>query len=489
MSEALGAALPGVGGETGARPPETILQFGTGVFLLGFVDWLFEQLNRNTGFDGGVVALKARPGNSAQLAPLNRHDGRFYVQLQGLRDGELVDQLDTVDCLRRAINPFEAYSDTRELMVSPTLRFVVSNTTEAGIVYREQAAPSESMPQTFPALLTALLYERYIALAGEGDGGSLSILCCELIEHNASRLAELVQRHAADWEYPAGFDAWLEQNVDFCNTLVDRIVPGSSSRHVAGDGSGEEHLVVEAEAFYAWVIEAPEHVRKQLPFEQAGLDVQFVDDLDPYRERKVRILNGSHTATFALSLMLGVPTVYEATQHPLLGRFLQSLIYCEVCSTLAGSAEENRQYAASILERFQNPYLEHRWENIALNAVSKWRARLLPTLLDYHASRGSWPDLIVASLAALLLFYRGPWRGQDLPVQDDPAIIALIQRCWSEAEDNATAIRALLSQEELWGQDLSAQPGLSEALCDSVAALEADPAQALGSLLDPPERD
>ncbi len=456
---------------SGSRPPETILQFGTGVFLLGFADWIVEQLNRKSGFAGGIVAFKARPGSSASLAPLNRHGGEFHVWLRGYAGEELVDRVDSVHCLRRAINPFADYAAALQVARSAQLQWVISNTTEAGIHYRQQASPQDgALPDTFPALLTALLYERFRQFDGAAERG-LAILCCELIENNAASLLAIVQRHAADWGLPAQFTDWLEASNAFCNTLVDRIVTGETAARPGNVELPEGALVIEAEAFHAWVIEAPAWVRGKLPVADSGLQVEFVDDLRAYRERKVRVLNGAHTATFALSLMAGVPTVYQSMQTAYLRAFLESLLRAEIAPTLGGDSAANRQYIDAILQRFDNPYLEHRWQDIALNALSKWRARLLPTLCDVQAQRGDYPPLLSLSLAALLAFYRGSWCGEQLPVRDDPEAIARIQAAFSAASTEA-AVASVLGDAKVWGTRLPPLPGLAAQVAAHIAALE-----------------
>ncbi|TXS96081.1 tagaturonate reductase [Parahaliea maris] len=458
---------------TGSAPaPATVLQFGTGVFLLGFVDWIIQQLNERAEFDGRVLALKARPGSSASLAPLNQYSGRFEIWLRGYRNGELIDEVQPVNCVQGAVNPFADYAVALEQAASDEWRWVVSNTTEAGIRYTAQQAPQDAVPTTFPALLTAMLHHRFVHYRGAGERG-VTVLCCELIEDNASTLRDIVLRHAGDWNLPADFSDWLQASCAFCNTLVDRIVTGEPASAPPARTLPSDAPLIEAEAFYSWVIQAPPAVWARLPVERAGLDgVQFVDDLKPWRERKVRILNGAHTAGFALSLMLGVPTVFDSMSNPLLRRYLERLIYDEVCPTLAG--EDIEVYAAAILERFDNPHVEHRWENIALNALSKWRARLLPTLLDAAAGRDSLPPLLVLSLAALLCFYRGQWQGRTLPVRDDEAAVAELRRLWQSGAEPSLAIAAILDSDVIWGEKLPPVSGLVDALSDVISRMECD---------------
>lgn len=439
--------------------PERVLQFGTGVFLLGFADWIIEQLNRQTDLAAGVVALKARPGNSDSLAPLNR--GSFRVHLRGYSGDELVDRVDTVHCLQRALNPFEDYAEAVRIACSETLEFVVSNTTEAGIIYRQQPLPEQVTPTTFPGMLTALLYQRFRHFDG-APGRGLAILCCELIEHNGDTLRGIVQRHAGDWDYPGAFRDWLDTDNAFCNTLVDRIVTGART-----DAQG---LLIEAETFHTWHIQAPEWVRARLPVAGTGLDVSFVDELGPYRERKVRILNGAHTGCFALSLLLDVSSVYASAQHPLLGRYLEQLVYREICPTLPG--EDTRAYAAAILQRFHNPHIEHRWQSIALNALSKWRTRLLPTLLDSWRARGELPPLLVLSLAATLAFYRGQWQGRALPVQDDAGVLDAVGVAWCHGGSTLQAVERLLASAAVWGEPFPDLPGLPAAVAAALDAME-----------------
>lgn len=450
-----------------SHTPERIIQFGTGVFLLGFVDWIVEQLNRRSDFDAGIVAFKARPGSSVSLEPLNRHGGQFHVWLRGFEGGELVDRLDTIDCLNRAVNPFEDFAAVESLAASPDLRWLVSNTTEAGISYRPEVGGGQTVPTSFPGMLTALLYRRYQAFSGE-RGSGLAILCCELIEGNGDALQAIVTRHAREWGLGEGFLGWLDAENAFCNTLVDRIVTGTPGGSPPGAGLADDALVIEAEAFHAWVIEAPAWVRSGLPLEGAGLNVQFTDDLRPYRERKVRILNGAHTGCFAASLLLGVATVFATTEHELLSRYLRRLVIDEICPTLGGDQEAVRVYAEAILQRFRNPYVEHRWRSIALNAVSKWQARLLPTLRDASQQRGELPPLLVFSLAALLVLYR---EGGDA-VQDDEALLAAMDSIWSRGDGSLAAVTAVLEHPAIW----------NDPPCQQVPGLAAGVAKCLGDI-------
>ncbi len=444
----------------GGRPAETILQFGTGVFLLGFADWIVQQLNEQAAFDGGIVAFKARPGSSASLEPLNRHHGEFHIALKGFAGGELIDRVDTITCLRRAINPFEDYAAAGAIAGSESLQWVISNTTEAGIVYREMPAPDQQVPGTFPAMLAALLYERFCRFGGAAGSG-LAILCCELIENNASVLRDIVRRHALDWLLPETFIAWLDRENAFCNTLVDRIVTGVATQIPVNSGLGEDALLIEAEAFHSWVIQAPEWVRARLPLAGTDLQVEFVDDLRPARTRKVRVLNGAHTATFALSLMAGVSSVYRSMQTDYLRGFLEQVLYTEVAPTLEGDPAANRQYIDAILQRFDNPFIEHRWQDIALNALSKWHTRLLPTLVDSRARSGEYPPLITLSLAALLLFCRGEWQEEALPLRDDASALAKIANAFASGGKEVGAVEAIFADATIWGEAFPDLPGLA----------------------------
>ena len=425
-----------------------VYQFGTGVFLLGFVDWILEQLNEESDLNIQVLALKARPGDSALIEKINAHRGKYGVHLRGLLDGVVIDRRDLISCLTGAVNPFACTDQAVALAVNPSWQWLISNTTEAGIQYTKQELSPAEVPQNFPALLAYLLWQRF-ERCGQQSAPGVQVLCCELIENNAVHLKAIIKQHVQDWLLPTAFSDWLDKQCGFYNTLVDRIVTGGDTLWQGEVGS----VSVIAEPFYEWVIEAPATIAEQLRIPN-NFSVILTDDLSSFRNRKVRILNGVHTGTFAIALLSGIALVSEAEAHPVVGRYMRDLARTEIAPTLRRQHADINDYIDSILERFANTAIAHRWQNIAMNAVSKWCARLMPTLIDaIHLQ--SEVRLIALSLAGLLVFYRRECLMQGHLLNDDADVLSTMSRVWRNGESLPSQVAELLQTTVLWGMDLS----------------------------------
>jgi tagaturonate reductase len=437
------------------RFPERIVQFGGGNFLRGFVDWIVEALNIQTDFASSVVIVKPTPHGS--YAALEAQDGLFHVRLTGNEAGKPVAQASLITCISRTINPYQDYGAYLTLARQPQIRFLISNTTESGIVFNS-ADRFEAQPWvSFPAKLAAFLYERYCHFGGDTAYGCV-VLPCELIEQNGEQLRMIILKYAELWQLPAGFTAWLESCCLFCNTLVDRIVSGFPPGDPAliFDTLGfEDQLLVEGEAYHSWVIEAPGWLEREFPVYRTNLNVKIVDDVRPYHMLKVRVLNGAHTAMVAPGLFLGLETVYQAVEHPVLGQFIRKLVFEEIVPTL--DQPEANQFAEAVLARFRNPFIQHRLTSIAVNSLSKFKVRLLPTLLANY-EKGTIPEHIVIAFAALIRFYRGEWRGQ--PLNDDPVHIEWFRQLWDSGVSSREIAMQVLSNQTLWGTDLQKMPHL-----------------------------
>jgi tagaturonate reductase len=279
---------------------------------------------------------------------------------------------------------------------------------------------------------------------------------CELIEKNGEALRNSIIHYIDHWKLEPAFRNWiLEQNV-FCNTLVDRIVPGfpkDTINDIQNETGYTDNLVVMAEPFHLWVIEAPDQVQKLFPAEKAGLQVKFVKDLTPYRTRKVRILNGAHTAMVPVAYLHGLRTVREAIDDIAIGAFVKKAVEDEIIPTLDLSSEELNQFARDVMERFQNPFIRHELLSIALNSISKYQVRVLPSVLEYIKRKGKLPENLLYSLAALIRFYKGEWQGEVIPLNDTPAVLEFFKNAWSN-EDPTLVVNKILSSMELWGMDL-----------------------------------
>lgn len=450
-------------------PPERIIQFGGGNFLRGFVDWIVEQLNAQTAFAASVVIVKPTPHGS--YAALDAQDGLFHVRLTRGDAGRAASQTSLVSCVSRTVNPYQDYAAYLRLAHQPVIRFIVSNTTEGGIVYDPAVRLDDQPSASFPAKLTALLYERYRHFDGDPARGWI-VLPCELIEGNGDQLKAIVGSYARQWDLPSRFNDWLDASCLFCNTLVDRIVSGfphGDSAALFAELGFSDHLLVEGEWYHRWVIEAPAWLASELPVHETDLNVSIVDDVRPYHLLKVRILNGAHTAMVAPASFLGLETVRQAVEDPAVGAFVRQLVSVDIVPLL--EAPDAAAFADAVLARFHNPAIHHRLASIAQNSLAKFRARLLPTLRA-HAQRGTVPDRLVFVLATLIRFYRGDWQGVALPVSDDPALTAWLRQVW-ELDASTQAIAAqVLSNPALWGVDLSAIPQLTDRISAQLDRLE-----------------
>src|SRR6187551_3274411 len=356
--------------------PVKVLQFGEGNFLRAFADWIIDTLNEKTDFNGAVQVVQPIKNGMGKL--VNDQDGLYHVVLNGIQNGKSFQQTRLISSVVDVVNPFENLPQYLQCAKNPHLKFIISNTTEAGIIFNANDTNPKSLPETFPGKLTMLLHYRYEFYNGASDKG-LILLPCELIEKNGENLKNAILQYIKHWKLSDGFKTWIEQHNIFCNTLVDRIVPGfpkDTIQEIHQATGYEDNLVVMAEPFHLWVIEAPDSVKQAFPTEQAGLQVKFVSDLTPYRTRKVRILNGAHTALVPVAYLRGLRTVREAVEDKYAGDFVRKAIFGEIIPTLDLSKEELTQFANDVMERFQNPYIRHELMSIALNSISKFKVRV-----------------------------------------------------------------------------------------------------------------
>ena len=451
--------------------PIKVLQFGTGNFLRGFVDWVIDNLNEQTDFNGDIQIIQ--PHGKSPHRDLIDQEGLYHVLIRGFQHGSLVQENRLITSVQSTINPHLEYQEYLNLADNPDLEFVVSNTTEAGIYVDDKDSDYQTCPRSFPGKLTTLLYRRYTVFSGATDKG-LSIIPCELIEDNGGKLKATVLQYSRKWGLSEGFERWVESSLIFCNTLVDRIVPGfpeESSGEIQKELGFEDKLIVMAEPFHFWAIEAPESLKDAFPAGKVKeLDVKFVDDLAPYRERKVRILNGAHTTIVPLAYLRGLRTVRETVEDAYMGGFLEAAIQQEIIPTLDLPEEELKEFAHSVIERFKNPFIKHLLSAIALNSISKFKVRVLPSLLEYVKREEKLPEHLVRSLAALIVFYRGNYGGEDLPVKDTPEVMEFFQRAWAN-DTTTTLVQAILANISLWEKDLNKIEGLKDKLTEEIDRL------------------
>ena len=443
---------------------ERIIQFGEGNFLRAFADWAVCRMNRRAGFDAGVVVVQPIPAGMADA--LNAQDGLYHVNLQGLQDGRKVDSVELVDVITRAINPYTDFGAFLALAENPDMRFVISNTTEAGIAFDPDCRADDAPASSYPGKLTQLLWHRYKTFDGAPDKG-LIIFPCELIFLNGKELRRCILQYIELWGLGEGFRSWFETACGVYCTLVDRIVPGYPREDAASlaERTGyDDKLMVKAEAFFLWVIEAPAGVAREFPAAEAGLDVLFVDSEEPYHQRKVTLLNGPHTVLARVGYLAGLDTVRECVEDPLIGRYVHRVMYDELLHTLDLPRDQLETFAGQVLERFRNPFVKHFVTSIMLNSFPKFRTRDLPGLRRYMADCGKLPRGLVFGLAAIVTYYKGGKRGEDvITPNDDAAIVALLERLWA-TDDTAAVARGVLGATPIWGEDLNAVDGLAELL-------------------------
>lgn len=388
--------------------PIRILQFGECNFLRAFADWMIHTANDKNATDTSIAVVSPRFRENEGIKRLRQQDGLYHVILQGSENGKPKTETILVDSIAEALSPAVDFKGYENVVLSPSLRFVISNTTEAGIRYEKDDVLAET-PVSFPGKVTSLLLQRFRHFAGDPDKG-LIFLCCELIENNGKTLREIVKRHAREAELEESFLEWIDNACIFCDTLVDRIVPGFPSADIdeIKERIGyDDNLVVAGELFHVWAIGSDRYevVRTELPLDSAGLNVLFLPDIRPFREKKVRILNGSHTGMVAIGLLLGHETVMEAFADRDLQEFVERMVSCEVIPEIEDDPTELETFAKSILLRFDNPFIRHMLKSIALNSLSKWEARNFPTVRDRWHRLGSLADFEIFTFAAMLYLY------------------------------------------------------------------------------------
>ncbi len=456
--------------------PEKVLQFGEGNFLRCFVDWMLNKLNNEAGFNGSVVVVQPIANGIVKL--LNEQDGLYTVYLRGLAGGETKSTHEVVNVISRGVNPyadFEGYLKTAE---QPEMRFVISNTTEAGISYSDADKLTDTPPASFPAKLGVWLYHRYKFFKGDASKG-MHIIPCELIEKNGDNLKDVIHKLIAAWKLEEGFGNWINTACTFSNTLVDRIVPGYPRERIKeiNDELGyEDNLVVEGEPFHLWVIQAPESVQNELPFPSIGLDVLYVNDITPYRTRKVRILNGAHTALVPVAYLYGLETVRESVENPVVGEFIREVVFEEIIPTLDLPEEELQKFAAEVMDRFRNPFIKHLLMSISLNSWSKFETRVLPSLLEYKRRKGIIPQKLALSLAATIAFYKGKRGEESIALNDDAFVLEYLANAWLKADGTKDGVdkvvTEVLSFEKIWKQNLNSVEGLHHAVATHLWNIE-----------------
>lgn len=457
--------------------PERIIQFGEGNFLRAFVDWIIWNMDAKTNFNGSVVVVQ--PIERGMVDWLNGQDCLYHVNLQGRLNGEAVNSLERIDVISRALNPYSQNAAFMALADQPEIRFVISNTTEAGITFDPACKFTDAPASSYPGKLVQLLYRRYKTFNGDPKKG-LILMPCELIFLNGHHLKECIYQYIELWKEDLGadyegFKEWFTKYNYVCATLVDRIVPGFPRKDIAAiqEKVGyADNLVVQAEIFHLWVVEKPENMsidelREEFPAEKAGLHVLIAESEKPYHERKVTLLNGPHTVLSPVAYLSGINIVRDACNDPVIGKYIHKVQFEELMETLNLPMDELRQFASDVLERFNNPYVDHQVTSIMLNSFPKFETRDLPGLKTYLERKGQLPKGLVLGLAAIITYYKGGTRADGAPIQPNDAqeIMDLLTQLWATGDTRKVAEGVLGATDIIWKeskQNLNEIPGLTD---------------------------
>ncbi len=439
-----------------------IIQFGGGNFLRGFVDYYLNLLKNNGLIDGGVTLVQAITQDSKLLNMMKEQDYNYTLIERGMENGKTINTNSIIDIITNVINPYQDFNLYLECAKNEELRFVVSNTTEAGIVYDNNTKFMDTPQNSFPAKVTRFLYERFTHFKGDKSKG-LVFLPCELIDNNGSTLREIILKHINDWELDDSFKTWIIESNYFTNTLVDRIVPGYPKNEIENlykELGYIDNFIVTAEIFNFWVIEGPTWLKKELPFHKLNLNVIWTNDATPYKNRKVRILNGGHTSTVLGAYLAGFKTVGEMMNNESFNKLLNKILFSEVIPTLNLPKDDLTNFANSVFDRFKNPFIEHYLMDISLNSISKYKVRVVPSIIKYFEINNTTPPALTFSFASLITFYRGETpNGVKIELRDDNKTIEYFNKYWYSYNEGNISLEELVltfaSNEEIFGYNLS----------------------------------
>ncbi|MDO5410037.1 MAG: tagaturonate reductase [Lachnospiraceae bacterium] len=454
--------------------PERVLQFGEGNFLRAFVDYFIDVMNERAGFNSKVVLCQPIAPGLADM--INEQEGLYTLFLRGFQNGQKVNKKRVISCVSRCLNPYQDFEAVLSCAKNPDLRFIACNTTEAGITYDPSCSFTDVPASSYPGKLTQFMYRRYQEFGNEKGKGFI-ILSCELIDNNGKELEKCVLQYARQWQLGEDFIAWIQNENIFCSTLVDRIVTGYPRNEAAAiceELGYQDNLINTGEIFGFWVIEGPQSIKDEFPVEKAELPILITDNHKPYKQRKVRILNGAHTSFVLGAYLAGQDIVRDCMDDHVICSFMNKTIYDEIIPTLDLPEEELKDFAASVTERFKNPFIDHALLAISLNSTSKWKARVMPSLKEYVKRIGSLPACITASFAFYIAFYNGDTltadgltahrAGNDYTVKDDQAVLEFYQ---AHKEDSAAElVHAVCTNESFWGEDLTQIEGFEKAVCE-----------------------
>ncbi len=469
-----------IGRKTADKLPERIIQFGEGNFLRAFVDYMFDEINAQGLFEGGITLVQPIPGGDFLRNILNEQEGLYTLIARGRENGEKVAAKRLITCVNRCINPYVDFETYNNCAKNPELRFVVSNTTEAGISWEEEDMVEGKPQDSFPAKVTNFLYTRFKEFNGDKSKG-LIFIPCELIDDNGKTLKKYVLKHAENWKLGAEFTDWIETACVFTSTLVDRIVTGyprNEAKELCEEFGYEDNAIDTSEIFHTWVIEGPAELAEELPFPKAGLKVIFTPDVKPYKKRKVRILNGAHTCSVLGAYLAGYDIVRDVMNDELFYKYLEDALNNEIIPAITSEElthDDLKSFADAVFDRFKNPFIDHKLLDISLNSTSKFEARVLHTIQEFYAQKKELPKILTFSFAAYLAFYRGTeiregaligHRGDDeYTIKDSASVLEFYKDAWTgvDVTDKAAVadvVKKACGNTEFWlGSDLNTELG------------------------------
>lgn len=479
MTQLSRTSLPHISTEAVAKPPanafgllERVLQFGTGVLLRGLPDYFIDKANRQGRFNGRIVVVKSTDAGDA--AAFDAQDSLYTLCIRGLSNGRPIAENIISSSISRVLSAKQQWREVLDCAANPNLNIIISNTTEVGIQLTHESI-FQAPPVSFPAKLLAFLYERFKKLGS--SAGRVVVLPTELISDNGQKLQAIVTELAQFNKLDDAFTAWLHTTVSFCNTLVDCIVPGKPEpalhRQLEQDLGYTDALLTISEEYRLWAIEGGAEIKALLSFADVDSRVIITPDISKYKELKLRLLNGTHTLSCGLAHLSGIATVKEAMEHPQLSRFITQLMLDEIAPAIPCALAENEahDFGLQVLDRFRNPFLQHRWLSISMQYTSKLAMRVVPMLLRYYERYKKAPEHVALGVATYLLFmkgvkeeggtYRGEHNGARYPINDDQA--GYYFQLWQHNAAEAVVKKAL-QNERLWGTDLSRLPGFEEAV-------------------------
>jgi tagaturonate reductase len=471
--------------------PVRVLQFGEGNFMRAFVDYFFDISNEKAGFNGKVALVQPIAQGLTDL--VNKQEGLYTLYLRGSENGQKVDAKRVISAVDCCLNPYrqEDYDKMMAIAASDDLDIIASNTTEAGIAYDPECKFEDVPAASFPGKLTQVLYTRFKA----GKKGVV-VLSCELIDNNGKELLKCVNQYIDQWQLGDEFKTWVNNDNIFCSTLVDRIVPGrirdpKEVEKLEEVNGYHDELIDVGEIFGVWIIEGPAELEDRLPFKKAGVNVHVVPDVMPYKHRKVRILNGAHTGFVLGAYLSGQDIVRDCMQNESISGFMNKMLNEEVIPTLTDHLDENdlNEFAAAVKDRFNNPFVNHELMSISLNSTSKWKARNMPSFLQYIEKNGKLPVCLTMSLAAYIAFYSNDVQelteaglvnkrpaGNTYTVSDDRWALEFFYEHRNDSEEEL--VKAVLGNEKMWDQDLNKIEGLTDAVVAGLKKIHTEGAEA-----------